>query len=92
MLYVILNREKLSGGDSKLRILVVEDDQKLNRIVCNHLNGRGYEATGCLTAQEAYDQMYHRPYALIISDIMMPGVDGFEFAAAVRRINREIPI
>lgn len=75
-----------------LRILVVEDDQKLNRIVRNHLNSHGYEATGCLNAQDAYDQMYHRPYALIVSDIMMPDIDGFEFAAAVRRINREIPI
>ena len=75
-----------------LRILVVEDDQKLCRIVCNHLNSHGYEATGCLNAQDAYDQMYHRPYALIVSDIMMPDIDGFEFAAAVRRINREIPI
>lgn len=36
--------------------------------------------------------MYHRPYALIVSDIMMPDIDGFAFAAAVRRINREIPI
>lgn len=75
-----------------LRILVVEDDQKLNRVVCNHLNSHGYEATGCRNAQDAYDQMYHRPYALIVSDIMMPGIDGFEFAAAVRRIDREISI
>ena len=75
-----------------LRILVVEDDQKLCRVVCNHLNSHGYEATGCLNAQDAYDQMYHRPYALIVSDIMMPDIDGFEFAAAVQRINREIPI
>lgn len=56
------------------------------------MNSHGYEATGCLNAQDAYDQMYHRPYALIVSDIMMPDIDGFEFAAAVRRINREIPI
>lgn len=75
-----------------LRILVVEDDQKLCRVVCNHLNSHGYEATGCRNAQDAYDQMYHRPYALIVSDIMMPGIDGFEFAAAVRRIDREISI
>ena len=75
-----------------LRILVVEDDQKLNRVVCNYLNSHGYEATGCRNAQDAYDQMYHRPYALIVSDTMMPGIDGFEFAAAVRSIDREIPI
>ena len=75
-----------------LNILVVEDDAKLNRVVCNHLNNHGYSATGCLSAQEAYDEMYQRPYALIVSDVMMPGIDGFEFAAAVRRINEDIPI
>lgn len=75
-----------------LNILVVEDDAKLNRVVCNHLNNHGYHATGCLGAQEAYDEMYQRPYALIVSDVMMPGIDGFEFAAAVRRINEDIPI
>ena len=75
-----------------LRILVIEDDAKLNRVVCNHLNSHGYDATGCVSAQEAYDQMYQRPYALIVSDIMMPEIDGFEFAATVRRINKDIPI
>lgn len=36
--------------------------------------------------------MYHNRYDLIISDIMMPGIDGFEFATTVRDINRSIPI
>lgn len=36
--------------------------------------------------------MYHRTYALIVSDIMMPDIDGFEFAAAVQRVIRDIPI
>ena len=73
-------------------ILVVEDDAKLNRIVCTHLNDHGYASTGCAGAQEAYDAMYLHPFDLIISDIMMPGIDGFEFAQTVRRINRDIPI
>lgn len=75
-----------------IRILVVEDDQKLNKIVCTYLGDIGFEATGCLNAQEAYDEMYHQLYDLIISDIMMPGIDGFEFAESVRRVNRTIPI
>lgn len=75
-----------------IKILVVEDDLKLNQIVCTHLNDNGFEATGCLGAQEAYETMYNSLYDLIISDIMMPEIDGFEFARTVRDINKTIPI
>lgn len=74
------------------RILVVEDDLDLNRTVCTFLNHSGYEATGCLGAQEAYDAMYDTLFDLIISDIMMPGIDGFEFAQNVRALNENIPV
>ena len=75
-----------------IRILVVEDDTKLNQIVCTYLNDSGFEAKGCLNAADAYDEMYNNLYDLIISDIMMPQIDGFEFAENVRRVNRHIPI
>ena len=74
------------------KILVVEDDRDLNRSVCSFLNQSGYKATGCLGAEEAYDAMYSTMFDLIVSDIMMPGVDGFEFAQTVRTLNEEIPI
>ena len=74
------------------RILVVEDDKDLNKSVCSFLNHSGYEATGCLNATDAYDAMYETMFDLIVSDIMMPGVDGFEFAKNVRALNQEIPI
>ncbi|MBQ4575373.1 MAG: response regulator transcription factor [Clostridia bacterium] len=74
------------------KILVVEDDRDLNRSVCSFLNQSGYEATGCLCADEAYDAMYETMFDLIISDIMMPDIDGFEFARTVRSLNEEIPI
>lgn len=74
------------------KILVVEDDKELNRTVCAFLNNSGYEAMGCLNANEAYDVLYEGIYDLIVSDIMMPGVDGFAFAQTVRETNKEIPI
>ena len=74
------------------QILVVEDDRDLNRTVCAFLNNSGYKATGCLSAAEAYDAMYETVFDLIVSDIMMPGIDGFEFAKAVRTLNENIPI
>ena len=75
-----------------IHILVVEDDERLNRIVCTYLNDSGFQAKGCLSAGEAYDEMYSRLYDLIISDIMMPEIDGFEFARTVRKVNKRIPI
>lgn len=74
------------------KILVVEDDRELNRSVCTFLNNSGYEAVGCRSAGEAYDALYDRMFDMIVSDIMMPGVDGFEFARSVRDTNADIPI
>ncbi len=74
------------------KILVVEDDKDLNKTVCSFLNHSGYEATGCLNANDAYDALYENVFDLIVSDIMMPGVDGFEFAGNVRKLNEDIPI
>lgn len=74
------------------KILVVEDDKELNRSVCAFLSQSGYEPAGCLSAVEAYDAMYANAFDLIVSDIMMPGIDGFEFAKTVRELDENIPI
>ena len=74
------------------QILVVEDDSDLIHTVCSFLNQSGYMATGCLNASDAYDAMYEKMFDLIISDIMMPGIDGFEFVKTVRELNQDIPI
>ena len=73
-------------------ILVVEDDGDLNRAVCSFLNKSGYSASGCLNANDAYNEMYGKTFDLIISDIMMPDIDGYEFAKTVRELNEDIPI
>ena len=75
------------------KLLVVEDDRELNKTVCTYLGQNGYDALGCLGADEAYDAMYGGDvFDLIISDIMMPGTDGFEFAKTVRELDEDIPI
>lgn len=74
------------------KLLVVEDEKELNRTVCTYLNRSGFEAVGCLSANEAYNAMYGNRFDLILSDIMMPVVDGFEFAETVRELDPNIPI
>ncbi len=75
-----------------IKILVVEDDKDLNKTMCSFLSQNGYEAQGCLLANDAYNAMYNKMFDLIISDIMMPQIDGFEFASTVRKINPTVPI
>ena len=74
------------------KILVLEDDRDLKRTVCMYLKSNGYDAIGSLDANDAYDILYENVVDLIISDIMMPGVDGFEFVKTVRETNKNVPI
>ncbi len=75
-----------------INILVVEDDRQMNQIICTFLNDNGFQAKGCLNVNDAYAQMYNTLYELIISDIMLPGIDGFEFVKTIRQIDRNVPI
>ena len=75
-----------------LKVLVVEDDKELNQTICSFLSQNGYDATGCLNAGSAYDIMYNNSFDLIVSDIMMPEIDGYEFAKTVRGLDENIPI
>lgn len=74
------------------KILVVEDDRELNGTVCAFLNGSGYQAVGCLNVDDACIALYETVFDLIVSDIMMPETDGFQFARDVRERNGAIPI
>ena len=86
------NEEDRMEAVFMIHILVVDDDEKLNKTVCTWLNDCGFETKGVLGAKEAYDELYNSLYDLIVSDIMMPEIDGFEFARNVREVNKHIPI
>nr|WP_312578463.1 response regulator transcription factor [Sedimentibacter sp.] len=75
-----------------INVLVVEDDKKLNYIVCAFLNDNGYNAISCKNALDAFDRMDEEVVNIIITDIMMPEMDGFEFSATIRKHNKNIPI
>lgn len=74
------------------KILVVEDDKDLNKAVCTFLNNNGFECIGCLDVQGAYNAMDTNAFDMIISDIMIPHIDGFEFAESIRAVDKVIPI
>ena len=74
------------------KILLVDDDRDFSKAVIAYLGRSGYELDYASTADEAYDKIYAQVYDLILSDIMMPGTDGFQFASHIRAINRNIPL
>ncbi|WP_186578497.1 response regulator transcription factor [Aquibacillus kalidii] len=74
------------------KILVVEDNDNLNKVVCKHLSDHGYSVISCLNANDALAQLSEQMVDMIISDIMMPEIDGFELASSVRKLNNTIPI
>lgn len=74
------------------KILVVEDDVELNRTVCSYLRLHGHDTLGCLNATTAFDAIYEGGIDLVVSDIMMPGIDGFGLAEALRRHDAEMPL
>lgn len=74
------------------KILVVEDDRELNKTLCSFLSDNGYEPFGCLDAFAAYDALAENVFDVIVTDVMMPGEDGFELAKSIRSVDKSLPI
>ena len=75
-----------------VKILVVEDDENLNKSICIFLTQKGFDVKACYNGDEAFDALYKNTFDLVISDIMMPKVDGYELAQNIRMQNKTIPI
>ncbi|MCR5144905.1 MAG: response regulator transcription factor [Lachnospiraceae bacterium] len=75
-----------------LKILLVEDDTDLNQIVIKHLTMKNYEVRPALNGEEALDLFYEEHFDLVISDIMMPQMDGYELATQIRQVDGDVPI
>ena len=75
-----------------INILIVEDDKDLNFLATSYLKEAGYNIVSCFNGLEAYNKFYSERFDLIISDIMMPELDGYELAKKIREVNEAIPI
>ncbi len=75
-----------------VKILVVEDDRALNGFVATCLRDSGYDVTACYDGEEGLNAYAEGQYALVISDIMMPKMDGFALAANIRATDKKTPI
>lgn len=73
-------------------ILVIEDDQNLLRLYTSVLEKARFNVIGALNGEEALEILYAKQVALIITDIMMPVLDGYEFSDLVRQSGDRTPI
>jgi len=75
-----------------LKILIAEDDKELQQLFSHVLSRHGYTVTGVSNGQEALDAMESGFYDLIITDIMMPMMDGYELVRQLRDVGNTTPV
>ncbi len=74
------------------KILIAEDDAELRQLFTHVLNKNGYDVTGVDNGKKALDALSNDYYDMVISDIMMPVMDGYELVRGLREINKTIPV
>jgi len=75
----------MTGGHR--RILVVEDDPEINELIGAYAQLAGFEYRPALTGSAALEEIGRRPPRVIVLDVMLPDVDGFEVCRRVRHSN-----
>ena len=74
------------------KILIAEDDKELRSLFSHILTKNGYSVKGVSNGQEAFNAIEKEYYDLIISDIMMPVMDGYEFIHLLRNTGNQTPV
>lgn len=73
-------------------ILVVEDDNNLRKLMCAALKRNGYKPCPASDGLEALNEMDKYSIDLVISDVMMPGIDGYELTRQLRQARMDMPV
>ena len=76
----------------RARLLYAEDDETLSFITKDHLELQGYEIVHCIDGAKTIEAYRGSKFDLCILDVMLPEVDGFDVAEAIRKVDQQIPI
>ena len=74
------------------KILLAEDEVNLNKILTSQLKKEGYIVYSALNGREAYEMLLSESVDLVITDVMMPYMDGNELTKKIREISADIPV
>ncbi len=77
---------------TKYKILYAEDDETIAFLTQDNLEQNNYEVVHCSNGEKALSAFNKEPFDICVFDIMMPIIDGFELATAIRKTNTDIPI
>jgi len=75
-----------------IKVLLAEDEPALRAAIAKALRNEGYTVTECFDGKNALEVFFGGHFDLIVTDIMMPRMDGNAFAAEVRKANQDIPV
>ena len=88
-----MNKVKYTQSeDDMIKILLVEDDADLNRFVATSLRNAGYDVVSAYNGKEALEKTGNAKCDLLLTDIMMPEMNGFELAESIRAVDKTMPI
>jgi DNA-binding response OmpR family regulator len=79
-------------SDPKYRILIAEDDQNLGALITEYIESEGFGVTLCKDGEQALQAFTTGRFDLCLLDVMMPKMDGFTVAKAIRNQDPRIPI
>jgi len=82
----------MTQEDSKLKILLCEDDESLGMLLREYLQAKGFDADLCPDGEAGYKAFLKATYDMCVLDVMMPKMDGFSLAQEIRQVNQEVPI
>jgi DNA-binding NtrC family response regulator len=82
----------LKGNIMRERILLVEDDLRIRKNLASFLRIEGYEVNEASNGKEAIEVLQKDEIDLVLSDVVMPGPDGFHLLQHVRSVTPEIPV
>ncbi|MGN1412513.1 MAG: response regulator transcription factor [Oscillospiraceae bacterium] len=75
-----------------MKVLIVEDEPSLNKIMLKKLRADGFSADSCFTGSDALDYIEYGNYDIVLLDVMIPSPNGFEVLKTLRNSNNHVPV
>lgn len=84
--------DQQAAPPGKLRVLLVDDDPATNRALARSLTSREMEVETCLRGSTALERLAERPFDVVLTDISMPEMDGFDLLRAIQAAQSDLPV